>query len=75
MSRLSLPARSLISLLAFSTFAVSSQALAAEAEQVETLRSRNEELETQNAMMVEELKQLRSMLQRIQIAMSQGVEL
>ncbi|ROH85977.1 porin [Stagnimonas aquatica] len=38
MSRLSLPARSLISLLAFSTFAVSSQALAAEAEQVETLR-------------------------------------
>lgn len=44
-------------------------------EQVETLRSRNEELETQNAMMVEELKQLRSMLQRIQIAMSQGVEL
>ena len=38
MSRLSLPARSLISLLAFSTFAVSSQALAAEAEQVDTLR-------------------------------------
>lgn len=38
MYRLSLPARSLISLLAFSTFAVSSQALAAEPEQVETLR-------------------------------------
>lgn len=38
MSRLSLPARSLISRLAFSTFAVSSQALAAEPEQVETLR-------------------------------------
>lgn len=38
MSRLSLPARSLISLLAFSTFAVSSQALAAEPEQVDTPR-------------------------------------
>lgn len=44
-------------------------------EQLAAVRSRNEELETQNAMMMEELKQLRSMLQRIQIAMSQGVEL
>jgi chaperonin cofactor prefoldin len=44
-------------------------------EQLEALRTENEGLHLQNKMQEEELKQLRSMLQRIQIAMSQGVEL
>ncbi len=44
-------------------------------EQVATLRTENEGLHLQCAQQTEELKQLRSMLQRIQIAMSQGIEL
>lgn len=51
---------------------VSSDALR---EQLESVRTENEGLHLQCEQQKEELKQLRSMLQRIQIAMSQGVEL
>lgn len=51
---------------------VSSEALR---EQLAALRTENEALHLQCGQQADELKQLRSMLQRIQIAMSQGVEL
>ena len=51
---------------------VSSEALR---EQLESVRTENEALHLQCEQQADELKQLRSMLQRIQIAMSQGVEL
>ncbi len=44
-------------------------------EERDQLRTANEMLHLQNAQMEEELKQLRSMLSRIQVAMSQGIEL
>jgi chaperonin cofactor prefoldin len=44
-------------------------------EQLEILRKENESLHLQTQMQANELKQLQSMLQRIQIAMSQGTEL
>jgi hypothetical protein len=44
-------------------------------EQLDSLRTENEGLHLIVGQQTEELKQLRSMLQRIQIAMSQGVEL
>lgn len=44
-------------------------------EERDELRTKVEMLHLQNAQMEEELKQLRSMLTRIQIAMSQGIEL
>lgn len=44
-------------------------------EQLTTLRTENESLHLQCEQQADELKQLRSMLQRIQIAMSQGIEL
>jgi len=44
-------------------------------EQLEKVRTENELLHAANEQHEQELKQLRSMLQRIQIAMSQGVEL
>lgn len=51
---------------------VSSEALR---EQLGAVRTENEALHLQCEQQADELKQLRSMLQRIQIAMSQGVEL
>lgn len=44
-------------------------------DQLQVLRTENESLHLQCEQQADELKQLRSMLQRIQIAMSQGVEL